>query len=73
MLGCSFAALARLIGWPGILLCLALLSASLLILMRFLAARKKNADSNDSLLILKRRLATGEITLEEFTILKQYL
>ncbi len=33
----------------------------------------RNADKRDSLEILKKRLATGEITLDEFNTIKQVL
>ncbi|MDR2392121.1 MAG: SHOCT domain-containing protein [Planctomycetota bacterium] len=35
--------------------------------------KRRRGDRRDSLDILRRRLAAGEITPEEFTTLKQYL
>lgn len=67
------------LGWGGIggwvvvpLLLVAMLAVGWLI-VKALAGHGGRRDSRDSLEILKRRLAAGEITVEEFEILKQHL
>jgi uncharacterized membrane protein len=74
MPGCSFAMPAGWGGWPGIPVGLILLAAIAYILFfRSGDAKRRNADREDSLAILQRRLAAGEITLEEFLNLKRHL
>lgn len=73
MAGCSLAALTNWNGVPGILTFVVLLSAAVYICLRLGDARKRSMDRKDSLAILQRRLAAGDITPEEFVNLKQYL
>lgn len=60
-------------GLPGSLLFLAVLGVAVYAAVRLFAPKKSNRDRRDSLDILKRRLAAGEISIEEFENLKQYL
>jgi putative membrane protein len=77
MWGCAYAPLTGFGGGFGILLCLLLLS--LLLLMAIKVSRVGastgggKVNSNDSLEILKNRLANGEITIDEFNERKQLL
>ena len=48
-----------------------IVSLAAVFISRIIAHPKKNMDSTDSLSILKRRLASGEITLEEYETLKK--
>lgn len=73
MLGCSFSMLTGWNGWPGLLACLFLMPVAVYICIRLGNARRRNTDRKDSLAILQRRLASGEISTEEFANLKQYL
>ncbi|MDR1611570.1 MAG: SHOCT domain-containing protein [Planctomycetota bacterium] len=73
MLGCSFAALGGWHGWLGMLAGLALLLGAICGLLYLAEARRKHGDRKDSLGILRRRLASGEITAEEFANLRRYL
>lgn len=73
MLGCSFAMVTGWNGWPGIMACLLLTPVAVYIFIRLGDARRRNTDRKDSLAILQRRLAAGEISTEEFANLKQYL
>lgn len=73
MVGCSLAFLAGLHGGYGILLLLVFIPMGIYVMTRMGDARKRNTDRRDSLNILQRRLAAGEITPEEFANLKQYL
>lgn len=60
-------------GWPLFFLAVAL---TFFALVHFTRTRRRNTggrDRRDSLEILKRRLASGEITIEEFETLKRYL
>ena len=74
MHGCWF---GNVFGW-GVGLAEMLLSLTIIVLIVSLvigAFRHKpvNSDYRDSLAILKRRLASGEITLEEFEAVKKVL
>ena len=70
MFGCSIAGWH---GWLGIPVWLLLLAVVFYMIARFTNTGKRSADRNDSLAILQRRLAAGEISVEEFLKLKQYL
>jgi putative membrane protein len=74
MHGCSF---GRALGWGGWwiegILCLLAVGAALYLLTRLLGSKSVNRDRRDSLEILKLRLAKGEISLEEYTTLKNVL
>lgn len=73
MAGCAFAELFGWHGWSGTFLFLVLLSIAVYGVIRLLGPGKGHADRRDSLEILKRRLAAGEISLEEFKTLRQHL
>ncbi|WP_291331295.1 SHOCT domain-containing protein [Desulfovibrio sp.] len=47
-----------------------IVSLAVVFISRIMSQQKKNMDSTDSLSILKRRLVSGEITLEEYEKLK---
>lgn len=60
-------------GWIVAPLLLAALLAGVWLVARAFSGQGGRRDSRDSLEILKRRLAAGEITVEEFEILKRHL
>ncbi len=61
-------------GWPGMLgMLLLLVLAGWLIYGLVNSRRQNHGDRRDSLEILKRRLASAEISLEEFENLKKVL
>ncbi len=60
-------------GLPGLLLFLLVLGVAAYTAVRFFAPRVGIRDRRDSLDILKRRLASGEISVEDFEKLKRYL
>lgn len=73
MWGCGFGSFAGMGGWFG-----GLLFVGLLVLVVFLVLRRGGRpgggrDREDSLEILKTRLARGEITLDEYDRLKTVL
>lgn len=74
MYGCSF---GRAFGWGGWwiegILCLLAVGVALYLVSRLFGSKTVNRDRNDSLEILKLRLAKGEISLEEYTTLKNVL
>lgn len=77
MWGCAYAPFAGFGGGFGILLCLLLLSLLLLMALKVrrggVSVGGSGADSTAPLEILKNRLANGEITIDEFNVLKQLL
>jgi putative membrane protein len=61
-------------GWPGMVLVFLLLVLAAVWACNLLRSRRQShGDRRDSLEILKRRLAAGEISLEEFENLKKVL
>lgn len=74
MHGCLFGAPFGWGGWwiNGVL-GLAVLGVAAFLIARFAGRKGKDGDRRDSLEILKQRLAKGEITLEEFTNIKNVL
>lgn len=73
MFGCSFSALLGWHGWWSVFGVALVVAVVAYLLVNHGNAKRRKADSNDSLSILKRRLAAGEITADEFNMLKQYL
>ncbi len=76
MYGCQFGAGSGFgMGGPWSAMLLPFVVAGLLVWLGIGLLHKKpgHADQRDSLRILKRRLASGEITLEEFEALKKVL
>ncbi len=73
MFGCSFTPFLGWHGWWGVFAVAMVVAVAAYCLFRHGGAKRRTADCTDSLNILKRRLAEGEITVEEFTTLKQYL
>lgn len=73
MPGCSFGAWGMGHGWPGVLAVLLTLIAAAFIFVRLFESRRRNRDRRDSMAILRKRLAAGEITLPEFERLQRYL
>lgn len=71
MHGCAFSVLG-MGGWPGWLF-MAAVVVGLAFLFSRLWRQQGNFDRRDSVEILKRRLAAGEITSEEFERLMKYL
>ena len=72
MYGCD---IGSVMGWSNgmthLMFMILIVSLAAVFISRIIAHPKKNMDSTDSLSILKRRLASGEITLEEYEILKK--
>lgn len=66
-----------IMGWGGgltnIIFAVLLITVAIIIINRLLPQHKKNADASDSMEILKRRLASGEISLEEYEKLKKFI
>ena len=58
-------------GMTHLMFMILIVSLAAVFISRIIPQQKKNMDSTDSLSILKRRLALGEITLEEYEILKK--
>lgn len=73
MFGCSLSALWGWHGWWGMLAVTLIIAVAAYLFASHGNAKRRRADSDDSLIILKRRLAAGEITTDEFNTLKQYL
>ena len=71
MHGCAFERFLGMNGWVEILFCLAVAALIVYLGFRIYHIKKGNFDSRDSLAILKRRLAAGEISMEEFNNLKK--
>ena len=64
-------------GWGGgitnIIFVVFFVIIAIIIINRLLPQHKKNSDATDSIEILKRRLASGEISLEEYEKLKKFI
>ena len=73
MFGCSFSVLLGWPGWWGMFAAALVVAVAICLLMNHGKTKRRKADSDDSISILKRRLAAGEITADEFNMLKQYL
>ena len=58
-------------GMTHLMFMILIVSLAAVFISRIIPQQKKNMDSTDSLSILKRRLALGEITLEEYETLKK--
>lgn len=57
-------------GMTHLIFMILIVSLAVVFISRIMPQQKKNMDSTDSLSILKRRLSSGEITLEEYEKLK---
>lgn len=57
-------------GMTHLIFMILIVSLAVVFISRIMSQQKKNMDSTDSLSILKRRLVSGEITLEEYEKLK---
>ena len=72
MYGCG---IGSIMGWESgmtqLMFMILVVSLAAVFISRMLPLQKKNMDSTDSLSILKRRLASGEISLEEYEKLKK--
>lgn len=73
MFGCNLYGFAHWGGWFSGVFFLAAITLIVWLLIRVRRNRPINTDRSDSLEILKIRLAKGEISLEEFNILKKAL
>ncbi|MEG6503120.1 MULTISPECIES: SHOCT domain-containing protein [unclassified Desulfovibrio] len=60
-------------GWLGMLLTITVLVLAVWLVSRLLIRKRCNFDRRDSLNILKHRLASGEITQEEYEKLKNVI
>ena len=58
-------------GMTHLIFMILVVSLAAVFISRMIPQQKKNMDSKDSLSILKSRLASGEITLEEYEKLKK--
>ena len=58
-------------GMTHLMFMILIVSLAAVFISRIIPQQKMNMDSTDSLSILKRRLALGEITLEEYETLKK--
>ena len=58
-------------GMTHLMFMIVVVSLAAVFISRVIPQRKSNMDSTDSLSILKRRLASGEISLEEYEKLKK--
>ena len=71
MYGCD---IGSVMGWGSgmthLIFMILIVSLAAVFISRIVPQQKRNMDSADSLSILKRRLASGEITLEEYEKLK---
>jgi putative membrane protein len=74
MYGCD---IGSIMGWGNglthMFFWLIAISLAVIFLARYLPQNKRSADSFDSLEILKKRLASGEITLDEYEKLKKVI
>ena len=72
MYGCG---IGSIMGWGSgmtqLMFMILIVSLAAVFISRMLPLQRKNMDSTDSLSILKRRLASGEISLEEYEKLKK--
>ena len=72
MYGCD---IGSVMGWGSgmthLIFMIVVVSMAAVFISRILPQQKNNMDSADSLSILKRRLASGEISLEEYEKLKK--
>ena len=72
MYGCD---IGSVMGWgrgmTHLMFMIVVVSLAAIFISRVMPQRKNNMDSTDSLSILKRRLASGEISLEEYEKLKK--
>ena len=72
MYGCG---IGSIMGWGSgmtqLMFMILIVSLAAVFISRMLPQQKRNMDSTDSLSILKRRLASGEISLEEYEKLKK--
>ena len=72
MYGCD---IGNVMGWGNgmthLIFMILVVSLAAVFISRMIPQQKKNMDSKDSLSILKSRLASGEITLEEYEKLKK--
>ena len=72
MYGCG---IENIMGWGNgmthLIFMILVVSLAAVFISRMLPQQKRNMDSTDSLSILKRRLASGEISLEEYEKLKK--
>ena len=73
MFDCSFAAFLGWHGLWGMITVAMVIAVTVYLFVTRGNAKRRRADSDDSLSLLKRRLAAGEITVGEFNTLKQYL
>jgi uncharacterized membrane protein len=71
--GCSFEKFLGMNGWVEIVFCLAATALAVYLGWRIYRIKKGSFDRRDSLAILQRRLAAGEIKVEEFNLLKKML
>ena len=60
-------------GWIGMLLAITVLVLAAYFIFRLMGRKPCNFDRRDTLNILKRRLASGEITQEEYEKLKNVI
>ena len=74
MYGCD---IGSVMGWGNVMthliFMILVVSLAAVFISRMMPQQKKNMDSADSLSILKRRLASGEISLEEYEKLKKVI
>lgn len=73
MLNCGGDGLTHWGGWLSTLILLVIASLGLWMFSKARKIREAGRDKDDSLQILKNRLARGEITLEEYASLKKVL
>ena len=60
-------------GWIGMLIAVAVLALAIYFVCRLFSRKPCNFDRRDTLNILKHRLASGEITQEEYEKLKNVI
>ncbi|MDD4701318.1 MAG: SHOCT domain-containing protein [Desulfovibrio sp.] len=60
-------------GWTGMLIAVTILALAIYIVCRIFSRKNCNYDRRDTLNILKHRLASGEITQEEYEKLKNVI
>ena len=60
-------------GWTGMLIAVAVLALAIYFIYRLFSRKSCNFDRRDTLNILKHRLASGEITQEEYEKLKNVI
>lgn len=72
MYGCD---IGSVMGWGNgmthLIFMILIISLAIACISRIFPLQRKNMDYTDSMAILKRRLAAGEITLEEYEKLKK--